>query len=254
MIKWLRARNLRVMEEQPVQVTIGKISEINRYPIKSFAGERLTSCQIEAYGMLGDRFGAFYDESKSGWWRYVTARNMPNMLTYQASYLNGDIHITAADGRTFGWDDALLKEMQTQTKIPLTMSRLKEQHPEHPQLLSVDGASILLITDASLRKLESLHGKDLDQRRFRGNFVVALDEHACSEGEWIGRQIAIGEVQLQVDSFCDRCMMITIDPDTLDKDPSVLKQVNEGFDLQFGVYASVVQTGQIRLGDTVKFL
>ncbi|CAN7716747.1 MOSC domain-containing protein [Paenibacillus sp. LjRoot56] len=254
MIKWLRARNIRMMEEQPVQVTIGKISEINRYPIKSFAGERLTSCQIEAYGMLGDRFGAFYDESKSGWWRYVTARNMPNMLTYQASYLNGDIHISAADGRTFGWDDALLKEMQTQTKTPLTMSRLKEQHPEHPHLLSVDGASILLITDASLRKLESLYGKDLDQRRFRGNFVVALDEHACSEGEWIGRQIAIGEVQLQVDSFCDRCMMITIDPDTLDKDPSVLKKVNEGFDLQFGVYASVVQTGQIRLGDSVKFL
>ncbi|NQX58747.1 MOSC domain-containing protein [Paenibacillus qinlingensis] len=237
-----------------MQVTIGKISEINRYPIKSFAGERLTSCQIEAYGMLGDRFGAFYDESKSGWWRYVTARNIPNMLTYQATYLDGDIRITAGDGRVFGWNDVLLQEIQTQTKTPLTMSRLKEPHPEHPQLLSVDGASILLVTDASLRKLESMHGKDLDQRRFRGNFVVTLDDDACSEGEWIGRQIAIGEVQLQVDSFCTRCMMITIDPDTLDKDPSVLKQVNEGFDLQFGVYASVVQIGQIRLGDTVKLL
>ncbi|KRE98408.1 sulfurase [Paenibacillus sp. Soil766] len=237
-----------------MQVTIGKISEINRYPVKSFAGEQLTSCEIEDYGMLGDRFVSFYDESKSGWWRYVTARNIPNMLTYQARYHDGDIQITAGDGRVFGWDDALLQEIQSQTKTTLTMSRLKAPHPEHPQLFSVDGASILLITDASLRKLESLHGKDLDQRRFRGNFVIALDDHACSEGEWIGRQIAIGEVQLQVDSFCDRCMMITIDPDTLDKDPSVLKQVNEGFDLRFGVYASVVKTGQIRLGDTVKLL
>ncbi|CAN7613999.1 MOSC domain-containing protein [Paenibacillus sp. LjRoot153] len=237
-----------------MQVTIGKISEINRYPIKSFAGERLTSCQIEAYGMLGDRFGTFYDESKSGWWRYFTGRNMPNMLTYQASYHDGDIRITAADGRIFGWDKELLKEMQSQTKTPLTMSRLMEAHPEHPQLLSVDGASILLITDSSLRKLESLHGKDLDQRRFRGNFVVALDGDKCTEAEWIGRQIAIGEVQLQVDSYCERCAMITIDPDTQEKDSSLLKKVNEGFNLQFGVYASVVKTGQIRLGDSVKLL
>jgi uncharacterized protein YcbX len=243
-----------MMEERLVQVTIGKISEINRYPIKSFAGERLTSCQIEAYGMLGDRFGTFYDESKSGWWRYFTARNMPNMLTYQASYLHGDIRITAADGRLFSWDDELLNEIQSQTRTPLTLSRLKEPHPEHPHLLSVDGASILLVTDASLRKLEHLHGKSLDQRRFRGNFVVVLDDHAYTEGEWIGRQIAIGEVQLQVDSYCERCMMITIDPDTLDKEPSVLKKVNESFNLQFGVYASVVKTGQIRLGDTVKLL
>ncbi|WP_239696813.1 MOSC domain-containing protein [Paenibacillus oryzisoli] len=242
------------MEELSVQVTIGKISEINRYPVKSFAGEQLASCEIEDYGMVGDRFVSFYDESKSGWRRYVTARNIPNMLAYQARYHDGDIQITAGDGRVFSWDDALLKEIQSQTKTPLTMSRLKEQHPEHPQLLSVDGASILLVTDASLRKLESMHGKDLDYRRFRGNFVVALDDESCTEGDWIGRQIAIGEVQLQVDSYCQRCVMITIDPETLEKDPSLLKKVNEGFDLQFGVYASVVKTGQIRLGDSVKLL
>lgn len=242
------------MEELPVQVTIGKISEINRYPIKSFAGERLETCQIEAYGMQGDRFGSFYDESKSGWWRYFTARNLPNMLTYQASYHEGDILIKSVDGRIFGWDDALLKEIQSQTKTPLTMSRLKDPHPELPNLLSVDGASILLLTDASLRKLESLHGKDLDHRRFRSNFVVALEDHACTEGEWIGRQIAIGEVELQVDSYCERCMMITLDPDTIDKEPSLLKKLNDSFDMQFGVYASVVKTGQIHLGDTVKFL
>lgn len=43
---------------------VGEIQGINRYPVKSFAGENLESCMIEPYGMLGDRFCSFYDESK----------------------------------------------------------------------------------------------------------------------------------------------------------------------------------------------
>jgi uncharacterized protein YcbX len=234
-----------------LKLTVGEISEINRYPIKSFAGERLDSCEIEPYGMLGDRFGTFYDESKEGWWRYITARNIPNMLTYRAEFVEGDIRVTASDGRTFGWDDNLLNEIQSQTKTPITMSRLKDPHPEHPNLLSVEGASILLVTDASLNKLEAMWGKQLDQRRFRGNFVVTLNDKSLDEGDWIGRQLSIGEVRLQVDSYCERCVVITMDPDTLDKDPSLLRKVNEEYNLNFGVYASVVKTGRIRVGDHV---
>ncbi|WNR42070.1 MOSC domain-containing protein [Paenibacillus roseipurpureus] len=230
---------------------VGHITEINRYPIKSFAGERLSECQIEPYGMLGDRHGTFYDTTKSGWSRYVTARNIPKMLTYQASFQDGEIQVTSANGQTFGWNEALLSEIQSLTTTPITMSRLKEAHPEHPHLLSVDGASILLVTDASLRKLEAACQKDLDQRRFRGNFVVKVNDESVQEGDWIGKQLSIGEVIFQVDSYCERCVMITVDPTTLEKDPAVLRHVNESFDLHFGVYASVIQPGRIQLGDAV---
>lgn len=43
---------------------VGEIREINRYPVKSFAGERLETCVIEPYGMLGDRFCAFMMSQK----------------------------------------------------------------------------------------------------------------------------------------------------------------------------------------------
>ncbi|MBM7563132.1 MOSC domain-containing protein [Paenibacillus sacheonensis] len=236
-----------------MQINIGTIREINRYPIKSFAGESLASCEIESYGVQGDRFATFYDESKEGWWRYITARNIPAMMTYRASYKDGDITVTAPDGRQFSWDEQLLAEIQSQSKTPIAMSNFKDPHPEpqHSQLLSVDGASILLVTDASLRRLEAISGKSVDQRRFRGNFVVTLNEGAPLEGEWIGRQLTIGGVRLQVDSFCERCVMITMDPDTLEKDPSLLKQVHQQFELNFGVYASVIATGRIELGDSV---
>lgn len=232
-------------------VKVGVIREINRYPVKSFGGEQLDACRIEPYGLEGDRFCSFYDESKEGWARYITARRIPKMLTYRARYLDGEIEVTAEDGRRFGWDEALLQEIQTLSRVPIKMSKPRDPHPEHPHLLSVDGASILLVTDASLNRLAELRGHDLDQRRFRGNFVIALSDPTFFEGDWIGRRLRIGGVELQVDEFCERCVMTTMDPDTAAKDPDVLKIVHKEMNLKFGVYASVVHTGQIALGDEV---
>ncbi|OWA37572.1 sulfurase [Saccharibacillus sp. O16] len=230
---------------------IGTIREINRYPVKSFGGEQLESCQVEAYGLEGDRFCSFYDASKEGWARYITARKIPKMLTYRARYADGEIEVTAEDGRRFGWDEALHAEIQALSRVPIAMSQPKDPHPEHPHLLSVDGASILLVTDASLNRLAELRGHELDQRRFRGNFVIALSDPTLFEGDWIGHRLRIGEVELQVDEFCERCVMTTMDPDTAVKDPEVLKIVHKEMKLKFGVYASVVQTGRISLGDPV---
>ncbi|MEK3885579.1 MOSC domain-containing protein [Paenibacillus sp. PL2-23] len=234
--------------------TVGAISGINRYPVKSFGGERLEFCEIETYGMKGDRFGAFYDETKSGWSRFITARNIPSMLTYQAAFVDGGIRVKAADGRSFGWDEELLDEIQSKTSTTITMSRLREPHPENPDLMSVDGDSILLITDASLKKLEAMCGQELDDRRFRGNFIVALQDEALHEGDWIGSQLAIGDVVLQVDGYCERCSLVMIDPETLQMNKRVLQKVKEEMDLNFGVYASVVRTGRIGLGDEVRLV
>lgn len=237
-----------------MQTTVGEIREINRYPVKSMGGECLEACLIESYGLSGDRYCSFYDETKTEWARYVTARKLPAMLTYKASFAAGEIRVTGPDGRVYGWDDELLRQIQSLTETRIAMSALKAPHPEakHPELLSVDGAGILLVTDASLRKLEALWGKPVDQRRFRGNFVVALRDETDFEGNWIGRELAIGETRLKVDSFCQRCVMVTMDPDTQERDPSLLRKVNEDFGLHFGVYASVVQTGQVRIGDEVR--
>lgn len=232
-------------------ILAGDIGAIRRYPIKSFGGESLNECDIEPYGMLGDRFAAFYDESKQGWSKYITCRNIPNLLSYQARYIDGRVEAKAPDGRVFGWDEALHAEIQSLAKTRIAMSRLQAPHPEDPHLLSVDVASILLVTDASLRRLEATWGKPLDPRRFRSNLVVRVADDSASEGDWIGKRLEIGDVQLRVDQFCERCVVITMDPDTRDKDPSLLRQVNEKLALRFGVYASVLKPGRIRIGDQV---
>ncbi|MCM3567617.1 MOSC domain-containing protein [Neobacillus mesonae] len=234
-----------------MSVQVGEISGITRYPVKSFAGEKLELTKIEPYGLYGDRFCAFYDEEKTGWDRFITARKLPIMLSYQAKLMNDGVKVVSPDGRNFSWDDALLEEIQKYTPKKISMTSLQAPHPVTPELMSVDTASILIITDATLRKLERLWGGKLDPRRFRANFIVSLNEDAVDENGWVGKRLRIGDVELQVDQFCERCVMITLDPDTLVCDLSILKKVYEKMNLHFGVYASVQKTGLAAVGDKV---
>ncbi|WP_312895023.1 MOSC domain-containing protein [Paenibacillus eucommiae] len=234
---------------------MGEISEINRYPIKSFAGESLETCDIETYGFYGDRWYAFIDETKEGWESFITARSIPSMLAYKAKLEcedseNGqdNVSVTSPDGRILAWNYDLLDEVQRHSKKKISMVSYKNQSSE---LMAVDTGSILIITDATLRKLETIWGKRLDQRRFRANMMVTLDDNAWDESNWLGKRLSVGSAELHVDMYCERCSMITLDPDTLERDASLLKKVNEEMNLNFGVYASVKKTGQIHVGEKV---
>ena len=45
--------------------------------------------------------------------------------------------------------------------------------------------------------------------------------------------------------------MITMDPDNYERNPLILKKVNEEMNLNFGVYASVIKVGEVNVGDKV---
>ncbi|TXK84519.1 MOSC domain-containing protein [Paenibacillus sp. N3.4] len=237
---------------------LGEISKINRYPVKSFAGETLETCSMETYGLYGDRCHAFIDETKEGWDSYFTARSIPSMLAYKAKIVGErlgnelpEVSISSPDGRAFTWNEALLEDIQRLSKKKMSMRSYTAQSSD---LMAVDAASILIITDYTLRKLEAIWEKALDPRRFRANLLVTLNEKQLAENEWIGKRVSVGDAELQVDSYCERCSMITLDPDTLERDASLLKKINEEMELHFGVYASVKKTGQIHVGDPINLI
>jgi uncharacterized protein len=99
-----------------------------------------------------------------------------------------------------------------------------------------DWAPLSLITTASVGAY--------DFRRFRPNLLVESD---ASEAEWIGAQLEIGGVRLQVTEPDERCVVVNVDPDTGERDPSVLKAVAPSI----GVYASPLQEGRVAAGDPV---
>ncbi len=237
---------------------IGKLVGIARYPVKSMAGEELQHVRVEPYGVRGDRSHAFIEDGIEGWDRYLTAREVPNLLTYRAAYeIGGDsdetgfprLRVTSPDGRRFEWDEQLLAEIRPQTKRSISLLRCQ---PDEESLMAVDAGGILIITDRTLRRLEQLLGRFVDRRRFRANLVVELEEGEIMEdAALIGCKLRIGDAVVEITEACERCMMITLDPDTLERNARMLRIVNEEMGMLFGLYASVVQPGEVRAGDRI---
>jgi uncharacterized protein len=235
-------------------IKVGIVHELKRYPIKSFAGEVMLEAELASYGFIGDRKHAFIDENKEGFERYITARQIPQMLQYKAQWEGNEsdipsVKVTSPQGTVFHWDDELLTEIQkfsTRTISKLTCE------PESSELMAVDNESVLVITDASLRRLEQLWGKPLDQRRFRANIIITLlEETPFIETEWVGRKLRIGDAELQVNVECERCTIVTLDPDHIVKDATLLEKLIKERKQSFGVYAAVVKPGWTRQGDMV---
>ncbi|MCM3749775.1 MOSC domain-containing protein [Paenibacillus pasadenensis] len=230
---------------------IGQTEAIWRYPVKSMGGERLEHVDVESYGLLGDRFCSFYDETKQGWNSYFTARKYPQLLGYRASYVDGSVRIQSPTGKNSGWDEKLRDELEQVTGVRMSMNAEGAPGRAENELKSVDAASILIATDATLRRLEQIWGKKTDVRRFRPNLLVRADDPLLDDSTLLGSRLRIGSTLLQVDTFCERCVMITYDPDSLERDPSLLKTVHQSFGLRFGLYASVLEPGMIAAGDEV---
>jgi uncharacterized protein YcbX len=240
--------------------SLGEVVRLCRYPVKSLGGQSLRRVRIEPYGLYGDRSHAFVDESKTGFARYITARELPLMLQYQASldevpYVRHpqqhfpEVRITSPSGAVLDWGEQLQREMEGQYGAPVTMVRRSAADTE---LMEVDAGSVLVVTEASIRALERLWGRLLDLRRFRANIVLShADGEPFEEAEWAGRTLRIGSAVLRAVEPCERCAMIGIDPDTLEKDASLLRLVHERLEGSFGIYCSVVKTGEVRLGEKV---
>ena len=90
----------------------------------------------------------------------------------------------------------------------------------------------------------------IDHRRFRANLYVDGIEPE-EELRWLGRVIRAGDAELEVTDRCERCKVITMDPDTTTATPELLRLLVERHDERFGVYCRVVRTGRVAVGDFV---
>ncbi|MEL6597467.1 MAG: MOSC domain-containing protein [Pseudomonadota bacterium] len=119
-------------------------------------------------------------------------------------------------------------------------------------MTDTDFPSISLNSTSSLRALSQKVGTDLDQRRFRGN--LWLDGLGpWEEFEWIGQTLRIGSAELRVVERIGRCLATTANPVTGLRDADTLGALKNGWDhTDFGVYAEVIKSGEIRLNDPVE--
>ena len=111
-------------------------------------------------------------------------------------------------------------------------------------MLQKSGYASVVATDGAV----AAFGRDV--RRLRPNLLIggvdALDERA-----WPGATLTMGDVVIHLDSLRTRCPMTTVDPDTLSRDPGVLKDIGRRFGGRLALNAEVLRGGVVKTGDRV---
>jgi MOSC domain-containing protein len=81
---------------------------------------------------------------------------------------------------------------------------------------------------------------------------TANGEKEFAENAWIGQIVAFGDdVRLSITGPCARCVMTTLAQGDLPKDAGILRTAAQQNHANVGVYASVLQGGRVRRGDSV---
>jgi uncharacterized protein len=118
-----------------------------------------------------------------------------------------------------------------------------------------DGYPILLISEESLQDLNTRLETPIPMNRFRPNIVVKGCE-PFAEDTW--NKIKMGDVELAIVKPCARCVVTTIDKETLEQGQEPLKTLSHYRRHQlgaiFGQNVIPINGGRLRLGMNVEVL
>ena len=229
---------------------LGRVAAIWRYPVKSMAGESLTEVDVSWNGLAGDRRWAFVrDGMTHSNFPWLTIREQPAMCHYRPSFTDPDrpeastTIVRTPTGAAFDvTDPALRAELGTSLPVIKTERGFFDAEP------------LSLVTTQTVAALAAMVGADLTPLRFRPNLVVtAADDAPFQEDAWVGSVLRVGGMQMRVDKRDGRCVMVNVDPVTTLRNPAVLKAIAAERQACLGVYGSIVEPGQVAVGDPVSF-
>ncbi|PYK08484.1 MAG: MOSC domain-containing protein [Verrucomicrobia bacterium] len=257
---------------------VGKVDSLWRYPVKSMRGEELDEAFAGFSGVYGDRLFAFKSSASPKGFPYLTAREQQRLLQYRPHFRDPDkaarpinlaeaesmganpvsadpselmVDVETPDGRTLAIDDPALTDVvraDIDQKHQLTLMRSERA--------LTDCRPVSIFSLQSARQLAEETGTSLDKRRFRANVYVDLTSaQGFGENEFVGRSLRIGpKVVVTILERDPRCVMITLDPDTGEKTPAILKKVAQAHEGMAGVYGAVMVEGMLHKGDSVELL
>ena len=206
-----------------------RIDGLWRYPVKTLAGEALTTAELTLAGIPHDRI--------------VHVRGPEGVRTSRRHYrLLGLKGSRDANGRPLvdghPWDSA----QALVAVLAAAGSDAWLEAYDGPERFDI--LPLLVATDGAV----AAFGHDI--RRLRPNILISGVE-GLDEFTWPGSELHIGDAMIRLDSRRGRCAMTTVDPDTLQRDPGVLRDIVRRFDGQLALNADVARPGIVRVGDVV---
>lgn len=254
---------------------VGSVSSIVRYPVKSMAGESIDAGFFGFSGLFGDRSYAFTQHNGKPGFPWFTIRQLEDLVLYKARFRNPeavqwpvdlqasltlgpgvaplfpeqdafDVEVELPSGQRFSIRAAELQahlESETGNKLSLRFSERS----------FYDCRPVSIFANSSLTELESEIGIPLDKRRFRSNLYIDWDNAMpFYENGLIGQVLQVGDrVRFMLTERDPRCKIITIDPETADENPQILRHISKVHNGTAGVYGAVLLEGVIRVGDPI---
>jgi uncharacterized protein YcbX len=200
-----------------------------RYPVKTLAGERLPMTALTADGVSFDRIVQVHGPEG-----VRTSRRHHRLLGLRGTL--DDAGRPLINGHPWDSPDALdLVKRAAGADAWLEAYAGPRRFDVLPLLVATDGA------------VEAF-GRDI--RRLRPNILIGGVE-GLEERRWPGAELHIGDAIVRLDSLRGRCPMTTVDPDTLELDPEVLRDIGRRFGGRLALNAEVARGGDVRVGDTV---
>ena len=257
---------------------VGKVDSLWRYPVKSMQGEELEQAFAGYPGVYGDRVFAFKSSASPPGFPYFTAREQRRLLQYRPRFRCPDkaacpVNLTEAGKMGAGPLSADISELMVDVETPegktlaiddpvLIETLLREIDEKHQLTLMrshramTDCRPVSMFSLQSARQLSEETETPIDKRRFRANVYLDLaSDKGFDENEFVGQSLRIGpKVIVRVLERDPRCAMITLDPDTSERTPAILKKVAQAHEGMAGVYGAVIVEGMLHKGDPVELL
>ena len=238
------------MTQETDIASVGRVVGLWRYPVKSMAADELDNVDVSWHGLQGDRRWAFVRNNavKSGF-PWFTLRERNDMNKYIPRF------------------DKPAEADTSNIKVQTPAGDIYDIYdPSLGLALSSDGAQVIrqnrgvfdtfpisLITTQTLATLSEMVGDELDALRFRPNILIDTGgDSEFPEDEWVGKTLRIGSMRMRVDQRDARCVVITIDPETGERNPAILQTVADQRQRCLGVYGTAVKPASIALNDKVE--
>lgn len=243
---------------------LGQVRQLWRYPVSSLAGEPMRELFFGPEGADGDRRYGLFDIGSG----IVAAPDRNPARWDQAPRIRtrlsgeGRLEVAVAGGE---WLAAPAPRSDRALSDYLGFDvAVRPYLDDGPQ--PADGSTVApryrkapvhLLTTASLARLKALHPQAApDPRRFRPSILIEMPEveDEFPESGWLGRRLAIGDVELTVSEPCRRCGFTVIAQDGFDHDPGILRTLVKHNSHNIGVYCTVDRAGVVGLDQPLRFL
>ncbi len=230
---------------------VGQLAVLRRFPVRALGGESPDECLVQGSGLAGDRIYDVFDEAHGA---LLSASAAPLLLRYHARFLDSAVRGTelAAWVRVMTPDGA---------EAPLTDRSWLEDVARrcgHPVSLRTradvesDPAPLHLISVPTVRFLEKQYGGALEPERLRSNVLLELpDGRPFEEDKWLGRQLWIGDVLLEIVAGSEHCVLPAVNGGTTERSPGILSAIARGRGGKIGVTARALAGNRLRVGDPV---